>query len=50
MAIIIGIGWLILLCSLIVLLASAAISQQTKNRETKETKDPFAYLFDVYDE
>lgn len=50
MELVIGIGWLIILCSLIMLFASAAISQHTKNRNKKERKDPYGYLFDIYDE
>ncbi|WP_156889050.1 hypothetical protein [Planococcus maritimus] len=48
MAIIVGIGWLLVLCALIVFLAAGAISQHTKKGLTQDKKDPYDYLFDVY--
>ncbi|WP_186008728.1 hypothetical protein [Planococcus maritimus] len=50
MAIIVGIGWLMLLCALIIFFAGGAISQRTKKGLTKNRKDPYDYLFNIYNE
>lgn len=50
MAIILGIGWLMLLCALIIFFAAGAISQYTKKGPAKERKDPYGYLFDIYND
>ncbi|WP_341961066.1 hypothetical protein NM897_14645 [Planococcus maritimus] len=50
MAIIVGIGWLIILCTFIVFFAAGAISQHEKKRVAKDMEDPYSYLFDIYEE
>ncbi len=50
MAILIGMGWLISMCSLIIVSSSIAISKYTQEEIKKDRNDPYAYLFDIYND
>jgi hypothetical protein len=50
MVILIGIMCIFILCSTIIILSSLAISLHQKKKSFKVNKDPYSYLFEVYDE
>jgi hypothetical protein len=50
MVILMGIMCLIFLCSSILILSSLTISLHKKKKFLKKKKDPYSFLFEVYDE
>lgn len=50
MVVVLGILSLIFMCTCILILASFAISPHEKKSEPDNKKDPFSYLFEVYNE
>nr|WP_245592222.1 hypothetical protein [Ectobacillus panaciterrae] len=44
-----GMLYLIILCIIITLFSSLTISLYEKKKCTKKKKDPYSFLFDVYD-
>jgi hypothetical protein len=50
MVILVGIMGLVFLCSSIIILSSLTISLQQKKKILKKNKDPYSFLFDIYDE
>lgn len=50
MDILVGIICLIFLCSSIIFLSSLSISLHHKGKNSNKKKDPYSFLFDVYDE
>ncbi|WP_157756133.1 hypothetical protein [Paenibacillus crassostreae] len=50
MIILVGIICLIFMCSSIIILASIAISLHSTKKSSVGKKDPYSFLFEVYDE
>ncbi|MGF7046769.1 hypothetical protein J2T13_001267 [Paenibacillus sp. DS2015] len=50
MVVLVGIMCYVLLCSSIIILSAIAISLYQQEESPQKKKDPYSYLFEVYDE